>query len=415
MSGTGSIFLRTRLSHGKPERRFVASLRMADGSRPAVACPHQHAASDQRPCAEATSNLDRLRQIAAGFAPPDLLTLTVGSFLQRWVSDLTEVRPATYRQHEMIVRVHLEPAFRGRLLTQLTPSDVDRYLARNDLDPQTLRHHRATFRRALADAVRDRYIDRNPAGLSRAPRMSKAERRYLSAAEAKRLIETSRDERLWPLWTLLLTTGLRLSEALGLTWSDIDMGGTDGPVNPARGGRRLRGADPLDGVRGSVPVRAGEHRAPSGPTLTVRRQLARYDGKWSRPAPKTRKSRRSVLLIPDAIEALAEQKRRQLSDLAERPVPIDALVFTSPTGRPLHGTNVLPPFRRALLAAGLPKITLHDLRHSCATILLGAGVPLPVIAEMLGHSSIRVTADLYAHIVPELREDARDRFAEALS
>lgn len=373
--GEGTIFLRSRLSHGKPERRYVASLRMPDGTRPAIACPHQHAASDHRECAESRANLDRLQQIAAGQRPVDLLTLTVGSFLQRWVSSVTGLRPATYRQHEMIIRVHLEPAFRGRLLTALQPSDVDRYLDRGDLDPQTLRHHRATFRRALADAYRDRYIDRNPAALSRPPRMSKAERRYLSAAEAKRLIETSRNEPLWPLWTLLLTTGLRLSEALGLVWSDVDLG---------------------------------------GPSLTVRRQLARVDGKWERPAPKTRKSRRSILLIPDAVAALTEQRRRQHADL-DRPEPIDALVFTSSTGRPLHGTNVLPPFRRALQAAGLPRITLHDLRHSCATMMLEAGVPLPAIAEQLGHSSLRVTGDLYAHRTPAMMQDAAERLARALA
>lgn len=91
-----------------------------------------------------------------------------------------------------------------------------------------------------------------------------------------------------------------------------------------------------------------------------------------------------------------------------------ASLATAARGAPIHGTNVLPPFRRALAAAGLPRVTLHDLRHSCATVMLSAGIPLPVIAEMLGHSSIRVTADLYAHIVPSLRQDAADKLAAAL-
>lgn len=376
MAGTGSIFLRTRQSHGKAERRWVATCRMPDGSRPSTACPHQHRARDRHPCTEAQANLTQLLRIRADQAPLDVRTLTVGAFLRRWSLRLTNLAPATIRHHEMIVRVHLEPAFRDRLLTSLRASDVDAYLSRRDLDAQTLRHHRSTLRRGLRDAVRDGYISQNPAALSDVPRMRKAQRRYLNAAEARRLMSETQDERLWPLWALLVTTGLRLSEALGLAWSDVDL---------ANG------------------------------TLRVDHQLARQRGQWVRSLPKTDKSRRTVILIPAAIEALREQRRRQDEERGDYPRPLDLLVFTTRDGRPIHGPNVLPPFYRALRKAGLPKVTLHDLRHSCATILLGVGVPLPVIADILGHSSIRVTADLYAHIVPELRRDAAGKLAEALS
>lgn len=375
MRGEGTIFLRQRQSHGKTERRWVASMRMPDGSRPSHACPHEHVAGDRRPCQEANGYLVDLGRIRDGMSPPDAQTVTVGVFLSLWAASLHDLAPATIRQHRMIIRVHLEPAFRGRKLRLLTPGDVDAYLGSLALDPQTRRHHRATFRRALADAVRDGYLDRNPAALSRSPKMTKTERRILSASEVRHLIATSRDERLWPLWTLLVTTGLRLGEGLGLAWSDVDLG-------------------------------AG--------TLRVERQLLWTEGRWTRRRPKTERSRRTIILIPVAIDALREQHRRQDDDLGPRPRPVDTLVFTSPTGRPLHGTNCLPPFRRALMAAGLPRVTLHDLRHSCATVMLEAGVPLPVISRVLGHSSIRITADLYAHVTPELARDAADRLAGAL-
>lgn len=371
MTGTGSLFLRTRRSHGKIERRWVATIRLPDGSRPSAACPHQHSPAEKRECAESKANLDQLKAIRDEQAPPDVRNLTVGDFLSRWVTML-DLAPATIRQHEMIVRVHLEPAFRRKPLANLKAADVDAYLRRKDLDPQTLRHHRATLRRALQDAVRDGYVDKNVASLSRAPRMRKAERRYLTAQEARRLIDTSRDDRLWPLWSLLVTTGLRLSEALGLAWSDIE-----------------------------------------GDTLHVRRKLLRVNGEWRTDEPKTAKSRRSVTLIPLALEALRVQKERQDAE-RNAPQPIDGMVFTTPSGQPIHGPNVLPPFYKALKRAGLPRLTLHDLRHSCATIQLAAGVPLPVIARNLGHSSIRVTADLYAHIVPELERDSARRLSEAL-
>ena len=372
----GSLFLRKRLSHGRTEIRWVAKVRMPDGTMPTMACPHQHSARDRRSCPEAEENLATLLRIRDEQLPLDLRNLSVGAYLTRWVKTMTaDLAPATVRQHEMIIRVHLEPAFRSRLLTGLKPSDVDAYLARKRLDPQTLRHHRATLRRALADAVRAGYLLTNPVALSRAPRMDKPERHYLTGAQAHRLIDETREERFWPVWTVLVTTGLRLAEALGLTWADVD----------------------LD---------AG--------SLTVRRTLVRTEGRWAMAKPKTRKSRRTVTLIPQAIDALREQRRRQDEDLGSTPRPIHGLVFTSRTGEPVYGPNVLRAFERVRIAQGLPKVTLHDLRHSCATIMLGAGVPLPVIAEQLGHSSIRVTADLYAHVIPELRQDAARKLSEAI-
>jgi integrase len=289
---------------------------------------------------------------------------------------VTGLAPATLRQHEMIVRVHLEPSLGHRYLTQLTPSDVDAYLDALTLDPQTKRHHRSTLRRALADALRDGLVTRNVAALSRPPRMHKAERTYLTAGQVRRVIEGARDEPYWPLWVLIATTGLRVSEALGLAWSDVDL---------------------------------------TAETLTVRYQLARLDGAWVRTRPKTRKSRRTIPLTAEAVAALREQRTRQDAAMGDHPRPIEGLVFTTDTGHPIHSTNVLPSWYRTLARLRLPRVTIHDLRHSAASILLAAGVPLPVIADMLGHSTMRVTADLYAHVGQGLRREAADAMHEALS
>ena len=203
--------------------------------------------------------------------------------------------------------------------------------------------------------------------------MRKAERTYLSTAQVRTVIEEARDERLWPLWVVIVTTGLRVSEALGLAWSDV-------------------GPD----------------------TLTVRHQLARVDGRWVRSEPKTRQSRRTIPLTARAVEALAEQRRRQDAERGEHPRPIDGLVFTTPDGKPIHSSNVLPAWYRTLRRLGLPRVTTHDLRHSAATILLREGVPLPTIAAILGHSTIRVTADLYAHVIEESKVEAATAMQKAL-
>lgn len=352
----GSLFLRTR------DRRWVAMVTMPDG---------------RRRSASAASKAEGVRLLAMLKAQRDQAVadprrIRVGPYLRRWIASVNGLAPATLRQHEMIVRVHLVPALGARYLTQLTPSDVEAYLESAAVDPQTKRHHRATLRRALADAQRDGLVSRNVAALARAPKMRKAERVYLSAAQVRRVID-AREERYWPLWTLIATTGLRVSEALGLAWSDVD-----------------------------------------GATVTVRHQLARVDGAWVRSQPKTDRSRRTIPLTSIAIEALTVQRTRQDAERGDHPRPMDGLVFTTPTGAPIHSTNLLPPWHALLRRLGLPKVTVHDLRHAAATMMLTEGVPLPVIAAVLGHSTVRVTADLYAHVIEESKVQASDAIARAL-
>lgn len=357
----GTLFLRKR------DRRWVAMVTMPDGRR--------------------RSSSDLSKDVAVGLlrdlidqrdrsVVQDPRRLRVGTYLRQWIASVQDdLAPATWRKHEGIIRVHIIPALGGLLLSDLSVSDVRRFLSGRRRDAQTVRHMRATLRRALADAVRDGLVARNVAALAPAPKMQKAERTYLTTGQARRIIEEARDERYWPLWVLILTTGLRVSEALGLAWSDIDL--------PNR-------------------------------SLKVQRQLVRVNGEWGRGKLKTRQSRRSIELVPQAVEALTEQRKRQDAERGDYPQPIDGLVFTTPTGQPVHSTNVLPPWYATLVRLRLPRVTTHDLRHSAASMMLAAGVPLPVIAATLGHSSIRVTADLYSHVGVDLRREAADRLAEAL-
>lgn len=366
----GSLFLRRRDKH------WVAMVTMPDGRRRSASDPSKTLAADL------LKDLIRQRDEAV---PENPRKLRLGAYLRHWIASVPDLAPATLRQHRGIIENHLIPAFGHRLLTELAPSEIDAYLARRDLDPQTRRHHRATLRRALADAVRDNLVQRNVAALSKPPRMHKAERRWLKAAEARRIIEEAHDERYWPLWVLILTTGLRVSEALGLAWSDVDL------------------------VNGRLTVRLQLRRR--------KRRDADYDPKkpWVRVPLKTRQSRRSIELTPMAVDALTEQGRRQDAERGTEPEPIDGLVFTTASGLPIHSTNVLPSWYAVLRRLGLPRVTTHDLRHSAASMMLAAGVPLPVIAQILGHSSIRVTADLYSHVGVELKRDAAVLLARSLA
>lgn len=114
-------------------------------------------------------------------------------------------------------------------------------------------------------------------------------------------------------------------------------------------------------------------------------------------------------------DALREHRRRQLEERMAAGVPTeDGLVFVRPDGRPYHGSKLTALLYPILDRLGLPRVHVHDLRHGFATIMLAEGVELITVSRMLGHSSIRITADVYAKVMPRLEEDAMDRMQRAV-
>lgn len=367
--------------HVPAENRWRAALSWTDeaGRRHRRIVSGKTQADVRRRLGELTSALDK------GMAP--VRTDTLAAFLTGWIErEKQRIRPATWRGRELHVRGYLVPMLGSIALERLTPAHVERMTA--DLiatgrSPRTASHARVTLRRALADATRDGLVHRNVAALARPPRVVRRTiepgRDYLEAADLRRLLAVATEYRIGALVTVAATTGLRQGELIGLSWDDIDW-------------------------------QAG--------TLTVRRTMARAWGMgFALSAPKTGRSRRSVNLAAVTVEALRREQREQAA--AREAVGsawqnTDRLVFTDAVGRPLYATAVHRAFHELLRAAGLPRVPFHGLRHSAATALLSAGVPLRVVSDLLGHSGIAITADYYAHVERDLRREAAEAMDRAL-
>jgi integrase len=300
--------------------------------------------------------------------------LILAAFLrEHWLPGLrAQVRPGTWAEHHSKVEVHLIPAIGGLQLQRLTPGHLNTLYAdllERGLSARTVLHVHATIRRALADAARWGLVPRNVALLASPPRPGRPELQVWTAQQLRAFLAAVEGDRLYALWLLAASTGMRRGEVLGLQWPDVDLG-------------RAR--------------------------VAVRRSLVTVGHEVIVSEPKTAKGRRSVALDPATVAGLKAWRKHQAAErLAWGPAWTDSgLVFTREDGRPLHPREVTRAFTRHVLTADLPVIRLHDLRHTHATLALAAGVHPKVVQERLGHANIAITLDTYSHAVPALEEQA---------
>jgi len=269
----------------------------------------------------------------------DAANLTVGEYLDRWLSDSVRgtVQPSTFERHEGVIRLHIKPSLERVGLKELTPAHV-RWLHCEKVDvgltPATVRKIHSALHEALSQAVADGLIPRNAAGV-KAPPPAPEEMRSLSEAEARAFMDAARDDRFEPLYMLAVSTGLRRGELLGLRWKGVDL------------------------ERG---------------TLCVGCALVREGGRHVLGETKTRRGRRQINLTPHAVNALKAHRKCQLEErmrLSGLHEDRD-LIFATSVGTPINPENLVKrSFKPLLKKAGLPEIRFHDLRLTCATLLLG--------------------------------------------
>jgi len=237
------------------------------------------------------------------------------------------------------------------------------------LSPRTVRYTHSVLRSALNQAVKWGLLYRNPADLVDLPKQQKKEIQVLTPEEAARFMEAAVYSRWKALFSLLISSGMRPGEALGLKWQDIDF------------------------AKGRVHVR---------------RALTKTKEGWQLTEPKTPKSRRTIPLPAGVMQDLKEHKKEQAAEkLRNRDYQDYDLVFASEKGTPLDLHNIVRRhFKPLLKDAGLPDINIYALRHTCATLLLMAGENPKVVSERLGHSSVTMTLDTYSHVLPDMQEEA---------
>ena len=329
------------------------------------------------------ARVDKLAAVQRGeHVEPSKLTL--GAFLTtRWLpARESSLRPSTVESYRRNVRVHIVPKLGGVRLQGLTPDVLNGFYGdrlttagrRGDgLSPRTVRYLHSILHRALADAFRWGLVVRNIADAADPP-SQKATRavppKTWSAVELRRFLERVHDDRLYGMWLLYATTGLRRGEALGLKWSQLDLERGQAAISEAR-------------------VTAG---------YAVREST-----------PKTDRGRRSVALDPATVAALREHRKRQVSEqlaYGAGYVQTGGLVFVQEDGSPLHPDRVSKVFGAHVSALGGTRITLHGLRHTWASLALQAGVNPKVVSERLGHATVSFTLDTYSHVMPGMQEDA---------
>lgn len=311
-------------------------------------------------------------------------SLTVREYLTRWLNDSVRgsVKPITFESYERLVRVHIAPALGRTKLKDLGPAHLQGFY-RNRLDaglsPRTVQYLHVLVHRALKQALRWNLVSRNVAEAVDPPKVHKEEMRPLSPAEARSLLEAAREDRLEALYVLAVHCGLRQGELFALRWDDVDL-----EVGTLRVNRTLTVTK-------------------DGPTFTT---------------PKTPKSRRSVRLTAGAVGALKRHSERQAQEMVKVGTLYQdqALVFASEVGTPLDRHNVSSrSFKPLLKRAGVPEIRFHDLRHTCATLLLCKGVHPKFVQELLGHATVAITLDTYSHMLPGMGNQAKQAIEEVLS
>ena len=320
--------------------------------------------------------------------------LTVGDYLLfRWLPiQKTRLRETTYDSYARNIHLHVVSVLGRKRLVNLTVEDIDHFYAmlltdgrkeqrdgaNPGLSPKTVRNIHVMLNKAMVDAQRKGLVARNVVALADAPSSKADAHRRIKAWNANQLgtfLETISQHRLHPAYHLSSHTGMRRGELLGLRWCDLD----------------------LDAGR-----------------LSVRQALVSVAYEMQISDVKTGASQRTIDLDPKTVEVMRRWSATRLAEKGGIAISPDDLVFVKENGAWPHPQTVSQLFDRTVAKTDLPRVALHDLRHTHATLLLKAGVPVKVVSERLGHTNVAFTMSCYQHVLPGMQAEAAAMFADII-
>jgi integrase len=319
--------------------------------------------------------------------------LTLGQYLiERWLPvQEARLRKSTHNAYRRNIELHVIPALGKRQLDQLSPEDIDVFYAAllksgrkkrpgekgpaRGLAPKTVHNIHVMLNKALGDAARKGTVVRNVVALADAPSLQARKRPEIKAWEVDQLVrflDAIAPHRMAPALYFAAHTGMRRGEVLGVRWRDLD----------------------LD---------AGQ--------VSVRQALVSVAYEVSISDVKTGTSRRTIDIDADVVQVLKDWHKVRTEERDGVEPTADDLVFVKADGTSMHPDIFSQLFDRTVAKIDVPNITLHDLRHTHATLLLKAGVNVKVVSERLGHANIAFTMHVYQHVLPGMQAAAADTFS----
>lgn len=350
--------------------------------------------------AECRDKMNAARERVDGGSPVRDATTPVGTWLAHWRATTlaaSDRKASTRALYDSLSRKHLEPEPFGAIrLDRLKPSDVERLVldmraktrpGPKDVDGKpgapvralsdsTIRQTYTVLRAALDGAVRDGLLAKSPAVAVKRPGVERQEAAHLDPDAVARVLQAAAGSRYWVALQMVALTGLRRGEALALTWERVDL---DAGV------------------------------------LRVAATIGRVGRELVITEPKTVRSRRAVPLSPALVALLREHRATQDAEreAAGGAWPDTGLMFTTDRGTPVDPRNLLRTVEVAAKAAGVSGVGVHTLRHSAAVAWLERGVHIKAVADLLGHSSIAITGDVYGHTSDDTARAAVDALGYA--
>ena len=309
------------------------------------------------------------------------LQCTVDEFLDHWLKTAVKpkVRGKTYSDYAAMLRRYIRPAIGARVLSSLSPLEIQaayQVMIDRRLSARTVRYAHAVLRAAIRQAIRWQLLLADPTQGVQLPSPQCREMSVLSTEEARSFLRAAVHSPQGCLFAVALTTGMRPSEYLALSWRDIDWD------------------------RG---------------TASIVRSLHKHEGQWTFADTKRVRSRRVVKLQTWVLELLRKLKDKAHAAGETCDSAFADLIFTTARDEPINEEYLVKKnFKPLLREAGLPNIRLYDLRHTSATLALTVGVAPKVVSEQLGHASAAFTLDTYSHVLPHMQEEAAAKMEAAL-